>query len=423
MVGQLEERPAPGNTALWLLWLLIFLGSFVFFEPAPYDLLAAGLFLFLFVGKLRVPPGLGFPMTALTVFVLANLFSLTMGHDLERSLFYFAVTFYLLLTWLLFASWVYVDPDRVLPMIWHAYIVTAVFSSVFGVMGYLGIDPPGRIEFATVWGRAKGVFKDPNVYGPFLVPVAVYLFARLGNRLDRWTIQRGALALFITGGILIGFSRAAWGNFVAAMVVFGLLRLITSADPKETVRKVFLGLAIGGVAAAVLGGVLALTPIGDTFSTRLSLQTYDVETGGRFANMARALDLSFENPFGIGPGHSEFDLIRSTHNTFLRILVENGWLALIAFIAFLVATIWRLSALSLKATPHRISVHVVLASLVGTTANSLVIDSLHWRHFFLLFGMGWGLICLYPMLSRRAMSVSRQHLDGSSTGPTPSGSG
>jgi hypothetical protein len=44
--------------------------------------------------------------------------------------------------------------------------------------------------------------------------------------------------------------------------------------------------------------------------------------------------------------------------------------------------------------PFRDSAIVVFSSLVGIAAESMIIDTLHWRHFFLLLGMMSGLTIL-----------------------------
>ena len=35
---------------------------------------------------------------------------------------------------------------------------------------------------------------------------------------------------------------------------------------------------------------------------------------------------------------------------------------------------------------------VIYATIVGASAASIIIDSLHWRHFFVLLGLLWGLM-------------------------------
>ena len=51
-------------------------------------------------------------------------------------------------------------------------------AAVLGIVGYFGLFP-GAHELMTRYGRATGLFKDPNVFGPFLVPALVYGLSRL----------------------------------------------------------------------------------------------------------------------------------------------------------------------------------------------------------------------------------------------------
>src|SRR5205807_2597649 len=64
-----------------------------------------------------------------------------------------------------------------------AYAVGAVVCSVFGLISYF--DIAGMYDkFVTVEGRVNGTFKDPNVYGSYMVLAAAYLMhgTILGNK-------------------------------------------------------------------------------------------------------------------------------------------------------------------------------------------------------------------------------------------------
>jgi len=49
-------------------------------------------------------------------------------------------------------------------------------------------------------------------------------------------------------------------------------------------------------------------------------------------------------------------------------------------------------------TPWRTTTIAVYCAYVGVAGESIIIDSDHWRHYFLLLGLLWGL-----------MAVSRRH--------------
>ena len=69
----------------------------------------------------------------------------------------------------MFAAFVAQNPIRHARLILNAYQWAAVVAAIAGIAGYFDIVS-GAGELFTKFGRAAGTFKDPNVYGPFLVP-------------------------------------------------------------------------------------------------------------------------------------------------------------------------------------------------------------------------------------------------------------
>lgn len=51
-------------------------------------------------------------------------------------------------------------------------------AALVGSVGYFDLLPGAR-EMMTRYGRATGLFKDPNVFGPFLVPAMLDVMSRL----------------------------------------------------------------------------------------------------------------------------------------------------------------------------------------------------------------------------------------------------
>lgn len=84
----------------------------------------------------------------------------------------------------------------------NAYLCAALIASGLGVAGYLGIG--GEI-LTRYGGRAMATFKDPNVYGAFLVAPAAYLFMLALTR----PVWQSILAISAYGliglGILLSF--------------------------------------------------------------------------------------------------------------------------------------------------------------------------------------------------------------------------
>ena len=58
------------------------------------------------------------------------------------------------------------------------------------------------------------------------------------------------------------------------------------------------------------------------------------------------------------------------------------------------------------ATPWRATYHAVYAAYLGVVFESLVIDSDHWRHYFLIHGVLWGLMSV----TRSRLPIGRERI-------------
>jgi hypothetical protein len=179
-------------------------------EPAPVDgVFAVIIALSAVTNRLelrRVP----LSMSAFCgAFLALNLLSGMDAVDFARAASFGAITVYLIL----FGLWVaiYVDRESRARRIVRLYLFVSVVYAVVASAA-LFVHFPGSTYLLTVDGeRAQGLFKDPNVYGPFLVPAALILVQEsLRPRLLR--LNRPAqLACFLalSAGILFSYSRAA----------------------------------------------------------------------------------------------------------------------------------------------------------------------------------------------------------------------
>lgn len=390
---------APTNVVSGSLWLLMCFSSIVFIEPAPFDLMAAGMIATFFAFGLRVPVGLGWPVLLVSLFILSNLISIVfaspnVAQPLPYMTFYAALTVYLIVLWLFFTSIIAVDPEKTLRILWSGYMVAAVIAVILGLAGYFRLVP--NPELFLKMGRAKGAFKDANVFGPFLIPVALYLLADMRGRRPLAVLLRMGLFLFFALGLLIAFSRGAWGNLIVSAAVLAVLFWLKAATVAEYARMMLGGLAIVAATAAIVLLAISSPQVGEMFERRASLlQSYDVEQGGRFSTQMAAIRQIARNPVGLGPNRTQSELGRVPHNVYLKIAAENGWLGGITFVAFIGLTLWRGWQFALRPSPIQSGFAVAYASTVGIVAESVIIDTMHWRHFFLLLAMIWGPIVAY----------------------------
>lgn len=382
-------RP-PARLAAGLLGLLMAISSLVFIEPAPYDLVAMLMLVTLLVTGLRIPRETHTAVVFLGIFLLGNLLAATLATAPLESIRSLSIRIYMVLAWLLLVSLVASEPRRMLDALWAGYLVAAVLAAAWGTLEYLGV------LHSDLWQgglRAKGPFKDPNVFGPFLVPAAVHCLRRIAQGGPRSLSLYGPLFLALSFGVLLSFSRGAWLNYVLAVGLFGLLTFVTAPRLGEKIKWVLASLTAIGLLVAMLSAAVSVSAIGDRFMQRAVLaQAYDTKVGGRFDSQRRAVLHIATDPVGVGPGRSDEEFGLEPHNLFLHVPVEGGWLAALGFFSFVLLTVRRLLALLRRPGPWRSEVFVIFACLTGTLVQSLFIDSTHWRHLWLLFALAWALI-------------------------------
>ena len=107
------------------LWIAVFLGGFVFFEPAPYDLLLAVLIPGWLLVGLRIPRAIS-PLIVLTlVFLAGGVLAATQAKDFSTQPIYYAVTAFLAFSSCFFAALIAEDRSR-LDTIVSAWIASAL---------------------------------------------------------------------------------------------------------------------------------------------------------------------------------------------------------------------------------------------------------------------------------------------------------
>lgn len=349
------------------MWLFI-LGistCFVRWEPAPYDLLFFPIVGVFFLRTLVWSVDQAWFLSSLGLFLLSHFPALALGLETapSRTLFYTAVTFYLTLSAILLMAL----PERAGLFFLRGYEAAAIASALLGFLAFLRL--PG-LE-ALLWGesRAVGFFEDPNVFGAYLIPPLLLSLVRLEQGRKGWLFC--AIVLFL--GIFASLSRGAWVNLGVALMGWWLLR------PK---RRLWLITTL--VLLAVSIGLTTILVPQNPIAQRLGLMPYDAD---RFSIQAQVLRSSLDSAFGYGPGLSEIVLDYATHNTYLRVVGEIGWLGLFSWLlAIGMSILWALyRALKRKSVWHE----VYFAALLGIAVESLVIDTLHWRHLWFLLGLIW----------------------------------
>ncbi|WP_127142726.1 O-antigen ligase family protein [Pelagibacterium montanilacus] len=400
-VGRASGGPWMAARAATLLRVMIglwiFSGFFVLIEPAPYELLfLAVLGLAIFAG-FRVYPGT-LPLLGMFVcfvpFALIAVFQVRYN-DLDTTLIYTLVTVFLLLTSYFAANFVAQSPLRNVRLIGSAYIAAAVVSAAVGSLAYLGVIP-GE-ELLLRFGRAKAFFKDPNVFGPFLVLPAMILLQRLLLGRERLPLRNAVLFLVLFTGIFLSFSRGAWGHFAASAAMVFVLCFFLEASGRDKVRMLLIAMAGLMAMSLALVALLSVEDVAALFADRFALtQSYDSGETGRFGRIGYAFDLALTHPLGLGP--LEFGYLRISeqpHNTYVNVLHAYGWGGGMVYMVLVVWTLAKGAKALLRASPSRVLLIPVYGTFVPMILLSAIIDTDHWRHWFLVTGLVWGIVAAY----------------------------
>jgi hypothetical protein len=252
-----------------------------------------------------------------------------------------------------------------------------------------------------LYDRAQAMFNDPNVLGAFLIlPCLLALQRILGGKAGdafRASLLFGLLMI----AVLLSFSRAAWGQLAFTAILLMFFTFVTSRSQSERARIVLIAVAGAIVLVMLLAALLSIDRVADLFKQRASLdQSYDVGHLGRFGRHILGAELALERPFGIGPLQFHKIFPEDPHNTYLNAFLSGGWLSGLVYLTLVLTTLIRGLRFVFVATPWRTTYLAVYCAFVGTAIESVIIDSDHWRHYFLVLGVVWGLMAASQAYSR-----------------------
>ena len=371
----------------------VFLGLQVV-EPAPAD----GVFLVVMAvafatRRLRLSSVPRPVLAMLAVFGALNVMASIQVVDPERAIVFFGTTAYLAL----FAIWLagYTTSRGRALLLVRAYLASAVASAAIGVLALLGALPGA--ELLTESDRSRAFFQDPNVFGPFLIPPTLILIEEIirPRLLSARLTTKAVLLAILLIGILFSYSRGAWVNLGLALVVLGLILSLRGGA-----RTAATLVAVAATTAAIVAAVVVVTGSGEFLAERARPQTYDTD---RFSGQRAGLQPAAEYPFGAGPGQFESVARISAHSTYARALGEQGYpglLTLLALLGFTLIAALR-NAVAGRGT-HGIGSASLLAAWCGLLANSAVIDTLHWRHLWVVAALIWAATVLSGPGRRRS---------------------
>ncbi|WP_315780295.1 O-antigen ligase family protein [Bradyrhizobium sp. SZCCHNPS1003] len=394
--GEFASRPIapPGVVALQraLVWMVGVSGAIVFIEPSPYELvtLASAAVFFATGMRLRL---VFLPLLLLLVLVnLGYTISAIPLLDDSKIATWIATSWYMAFTAIFIAMLTSDDTEARLDMLRRGLVMGGAIAALAGVAGYFHLVP-GGYDLLTLYGRARGTFKDPNVLGAFLILPALLALqnvvtARFAATL-RASFALGVMAL----AILLAFSRAAWGGLVLTAAFMLAMMVLTSQTRGERSRIIFMTLAAAVAGIVLIGVLLSIDSIADMFKQRASFdQSYDEGRFGRFGRHILGADMALDLPFGIGPLQFHNYFPEDTHNSYLNAFMSGGWLSGICYPALVFTTVILGFRYLFARVPWQRTYIAIFAAFLGTVGESFIIDTDHWRHFFLMLGTMWGMI-------------------------------
>jgi O-antigen ligase len=353
-------------------------------EPAPPDLVFAMLIAVAAVtGRFRFDRLPSVVAALLGLFLTLNLVSFVDAVSTSAALRFFAITAYLvvLAAWLTgFAR----SHERVRSLV-RAYVWAAIAMSAASSLALFVTFPGSELLLYPGGGRAQGLLKDPNVFGPFLVPalliVTEEVFSSRLLAVRRWVSLLAFAVLAL--GILLSYSRAAWLNAAIAIAVLLAVLVLRRGGFRRAVGLLALVAAVG----MLLVGVVAVTGSADFLEARTQFQEYDVD---RFGVQRAGLALVAQHPFGIGPGQYDLLLSFGAHSLFVRALVEQGVLGLATILLLLAITLFlAVRNVGRGRDTYGLGSATLLAAWSGLIVNSVFVDTLHWRHLWIVAAFIW----------------------------------
>ncbi len=392
MIAASRPRIAINERLLLLaMFGVISLSGIVFIEPAPYDiaLLAVGTLALLF--GLRIPAKFAPMLFCFTLIIIFGFVASLYSSQITEAALHIVTTAYLIVGTIILAAFIAAMPLRAISVVMNGYIVAALIATLAGFVGYFDLIP-GAYDVFTLYGRLSGTFKDPNVYGPFLIAPLLFLIFQLTTQPGKHLPVQLAAAVILTAGIFLSFSRGAWGHLVVSGLVLLPMILVVLPNNRSRFRLLFFGLLALVSLGLFLLALLGSSSISEMFSQRAQLtQVYDAGGRGRFDGQRLALEWVLSSPLGSGWGEFSRYWGEQAHNVYISQFMFSGWIGGFAYIALIIMTLIRGFVFIRYNLAIRPYLMVFLATFCGLILQGLIIDMDHWRHFYLVIAAIWGL--------------------------------
>jgi hypothetical protein len=369
--------------------VFIFSGLVSFIEPSPYDFMALVAIPVWFVGGFKIHR-VQVPILLLwCIFELSGFAALIPHWDETDSRIYQFQSLYLFFTVICFTLFFGERTIERAEICLKAFTLGAVVSAFVSILSYFDIAGLG-VQLITVEGRVSGTFKDPNVFGSYLLLGATFVFQDLLIGKGKRLFASGIGLLILLIGVFISYSRGSWGATITSLALLTIVTYVTTDSNVSRRRIVIMSAVIVCIVALVLLAILSNDDVRTFFFQRAGEHDYDIGATGRFGNQFRSIPMLLDRPQGFGPLRFRqfFDI--EPHNSYIGGFANDGWIGGFAWIFIVLSTSFVGFRLIFVRSPYRRLAQVAWPTLFVLFLQGFQIDIDHWRQVFLLCGMIWG---------------------------------
>lgn len=369
--------------------VFMFVGCVEFIEPSPYDLVSLIAIPLWFLGGFKINAVQVLISALWLIFLFCGFVALVPYWGEDSARIFQLLELYLVGTTIAFTLYFGERTLHRSEICLQAFTWGALFSAFLSLLSYFNIAGLG-VKLITVEGRVSGTFKDPNVFGSYLILAQAFLLQKLllGTSARRILLVLPLALLLI--GTFVSYSRGSWGSSIVCLTMIGVASFFTADNAATRRRILFTGFALLALIVLMLVIILSQDSIREFFLWRIGSHDYDEGSTGRFGNQEHALPMLLDLPWGFGPLRFRDYFGLEPHESYIGAFANDGWLGGLTWILIVVLTGVVGFRLMVVRSPFRRLGQIVWPTLCVALLQGFQIDIDHWRQVYLLFGMIWG---------------------------------
>ena len=272
-VGLLSRCEVPRVVGAVLL-LAMLTSCFARIEPAPFDVIICGWFCLSFlVTGFAYHPRIRLPTIGVALFIITTFATLPGTQMSGFNLRFAAVSLYLGVLWFFLTQFILRFGARAKDLLVNGWAISAVAGTAITLLIYFARLP--GFDIISRQGRVSGFFKDPNVYSAYLVFPFILCLSRYLRGRNLQKLVWGTALLIITTGLMVCYSRAAWGASFLSIAAYAGIGILSKSRRGSSGKGIFIFAFVMVVAGALLQYLLQYEEIATMFSHRTKIQRYD----------------------------------------------------------------------------------------------------------------------------------------------------